>query len=436
MRRALPRLPTVLSPLSASYPLKSVTASADFLFSVFLISTAHGLPDLHLRQTSSVKGDSTCGNSLCVSATVNGSTTSYVLSSLGNTKVGWMAIGFGSQMVNTPMVIMWMNSDGTATLSQRKASSEAMPTVDSSPSRTATLATGLSVLSTAKPTLAFQVATNSDTTQQLIYALGTTNPGSSAVNAALIQHVDYGVIQLDLSKTPTSTSTGSSSTSTSYGTGSGSDSGSLEIPLKDYEKLIIAHAILCVIGFLLVLPAGALLARYLRTFVAGPVWFKSHAFIQFFIGGPIILVGVMLGVGAVSKSGALHLDDDHKRWGIAIFVLYLFQCLLGAFIHYVKEKNRVRRPPQNYTHAILGLLVIAFALYQVHSGYDTEWPLTTGRDPLPPAVNVLFWVWVALLPILYGAGLAFLPKQYRQERNSRSAQRRDYNGQYDLKQRT
>ncbi len=54
--------------------------------------------------------------------------------------------GFGSQMANTPMVIMWINSDGTATLSQRKAPSEVMPTVDSSPPRTATMATKLSVV--------------------------------------------------------------------------------------------------------------------------------------------------------------------------------------------------------------------------------------------------------------------------------------------------
>jgi hypothetical protein len=54
--------------------------------------------------------------------------------------------GFGSRMANTPMVIMWINSDGTATLSQRKALSEVMPTVDSSPPRTATMATKLSVV--------------------------------------------------------------------------------------------------------------------------------------------------------------------------------------------------------------------------------------------------------------------------------------------------
>lgn len=54
--------------------------------------------------------------------------------------------GFGSQMANTPMVIMWMNSDGSATLSQRKAPTEVMPTVDPSPPRTASMATNLNVV--------------------------------------------------------------------------------------------------------------------------------------------------------------------------------------------------------------------------------------------------------------------------------------------------
>ena len=54
--------------------------------------------------------------------------------------------GFGSQMTNTPMVIMWVNNNQVV-LSQRKAATEAMPTVDASPPRTATLATSLSVVS-------------------------------------------------------------------------------------------------------------------------------------------------------------------------------------------------------------------------------------------------------------------------------------------------
>jgi hypothetical protein len=109
---------------------------------------------------------------------------------------------------------------------------------------------------------------NSDTLQNVIWAFGTNPPGSSSPDADLQQHLDSGTFQLDLTKTITSNSTSSPS----------STPGSSGIPLQYYEKLIVAHAILCVIGFLAILPAGALFARYLRT--VSPRWFKGHVILQ------------------------------------------------------------------------------------------------------------------------------------------------------------
>ena len=88
------------------------------------------------------------------------------------------------------------------------------------------------------------------------------------------------------------------------------------------------------------------------------------------LAGPIVIVGVALGIAAVANAQARHLDDDHKKWGIAIFVLYIVQCSLGAIIHYIKPSSwtaRKKRPAQNYFHAILGLLVIGLSFYQVSS---------------------------------------------------------------------
>lgn len=167
------------------------------------------------------------------------------------------------------------------------------------------------------------------------------------------------------------------------------------------------------------LPAGALLARYLRTFT--PTWFKGHWIAQFGLAGPIIIAGFALGIRGVAVSGAPHLNDTHKKWGVAIVALYALQCGLGAIIHWVKPRNTRRRPFQNYLHATVGLLIIGLALYQVRSGYKTEWPTATGRGALPSAVNVVWYVWVVLLPLLYALGLAFLPKQYRQEEASRAS---------------
>lgn len=109
----------------------------------------------------------------------------------------------------------------------------------------------------------------------MIFAFGTTNPGSSAVDATLIQHLDYGILSLDLTK---QLSSGSSPTSGS----SDDSSGSSSIPLQPYQKLIVGHAILCVFGFLFLLPAGALFARYARTFMSN--WFQGHWGLQFAIG--------------------------------------------------------------------------------------------------------------------------------------------------------
>jgi hypothetical protein len=195
----------------------------------------------------------------------------------------------------------------------------------------------------------------------------------------------------------------------------GSPGGATTTPFTDTQKLFVAHAIFCGLGFLLLLPAGALLARYFRTFT--PTWFKGHWFNQFAISGPVILIGFALAIAAVAQKGTPHFTAGHKVWGLVLILLYLVQCGLGAFIHFVKPKNRVGRPPQNYGHAVLGLLIIAVAFYQVRTGYSVAWPSATNRET-PGAVNVVWIIWLVLMVLLYAGGLAFLPKQWRQEKQS------------------
>ncbi|OCB92085.1 CBD9-like protein [Sanghuangporus baumii] len=357
-------------------------------------------------------GDSQCSDVMCVSAVVNGGTVSYILQSTSSSTLGWMAMGFGSQMANSPMVIMWTNSDGSVTLSQRIASGHVEPSVDSSPSRVATLLSNITSTSGATPEFAYSVPANSDTTQSVIWAFSSTNPGDSSTSASLQEHDSFGTFSLDLTKT---LSSGSSSTDPA------SSSGSSTVPLLGFQKLVIAHAVLLGVAFLILLPAGALLARWLRTF--SPHWFIGHWIIQFYLAGALIVVGVALGIAAVSNAGAQHLNDDHKRWGIAIFVLYFVQCALGGIIHFIKpapRRNDTRtRPPQNYAHAVIGLLVIGLSFYQVRTGYKGEWE-SMGRGPAPKGVNEAWIAWVVVLPILYAAGLALLPRQYRQERDAQT----------------
>ncbi|GAW07028.1 CBD9-like protein [Lentinula edodes] len=315
---------------------------------------------------------------MCVTAIVQNSTTQYTLSGTGKTTPGWMGVGFGSHMANSPMVILWSNSDGLVTLSQRQAPAEVMPTVVSSPPRTATLLMNASTTSGNSPQFVFSIPSANTTTIPTIWAFGPQNPGSSSPSAPLRIHEETGTASFDLSKDFTGVATASRSSA-----------------LLPFQRLVIGHASMLTIGFLFLLPIGALLARYMRTFT--PIWFKGHWIVQFAISGPIIVIGVALGIQAVIESGGQHLNDEHKNWGVALFVLYFFQCSLGAFIHWVKFKN-----------------ILGAALYQVRTGYKTEWP-KIGRGPLMAGADYVWYIWVVLLPLLYAIGLAYLPKQFNQE---------------------
>ncbi|KAL0563783.1 hypothetical protein V5O48_018280 [Marasmius crinis-equi] len=343
--------------------------------------------------TSSGTVATACFTDMCIAGSVNGSNVQYELSATGASTPGWMAIGFGSQMAGSPMVIFWSNSDGSITMSQREASGHVMPTVVSNPTRVASLVNGLSS-STGSIKYTFIIPSDGNTSPNLIWAYSTTNPGSSSSDANMDIHTAEGVTQLNLAE--------------------GGEAGS--IPLTKPEKYFIAHAILCVVGFLLFLPIGGLLARYFRTFTNA--WCRLHWIIQL-LGGVIIIVGVALGIQGVEELGGKHLDDYHQKLGISIFVLYFAQVILGFFIHKIKLGKPGRRPPQNYFHVVLGLTIIGLAMAQVRNGYRVEWPRVSGRGPVANGANVIWYIWVVLLPVLYLIGLAFLPKQFKQEAASR-----------------
>nr|GAT47659.1 CBD9-like protein [Mycena chlorophos] len=394
-------------------------------------ASALSLTDIHARAT----GASFCSKYMCVEAVLNGSTVEYTLSGTGKSTPGWMGVGFGTFMANSPMVIMWSNSDGSITLSQRKAPGESMPTVDSSPPRVATLSTALSTAS-GNANFVFTVDSNSLSTQPIIYAFGSVNPGSSAVDATLQQHSDYGITQLNLqgslagssaTSASGSTPTGSSGSSSGSGSNTNENTGGAtsDIPLTPYQRMIIAHAVFCVVGFALFLPIGALVARFLRTFSSS--WYTAHWIAQFVLAGASILAGIVLGFKAASYEGSTsyRILDTHKKTGIILFALYIAQCILGAIIHWVKPKRVLRRPPQNYLHALLGLSIIALSLYQIRTGYKTEW-LFTGLGPLPSSVNTVWILWCVVLPVFYAAGLVFLRKQYAQEAAARNGWTDEY----------
>ena len=78
------------------------------------------------------------------------------------------------------------------------------------------------------------------------------------------------------------------------------------------ENLIRLHAFLVSFGFLVLLPLGALVARYSR--VLKVEWFPYHWKINFYIAGPIITAGVLLGPIIVFSKATyrIHFANGHE----------------------------------------------------------------------------------------------------------------------------
>jgi Eukaryotic cytochrome b561 len=207
-----------------------------------------------------------------------------------------------------------------------------------------------------------------------------------------MQHIASGAISLDLSRTFTDNTVGTANPTGEYlppfpTSTSGSNYPVFQLPpLLPYQTMLMAHAILCGVGFLIILPTGALIARWGRVFTNS--WFRAHWIFQAVFGIPIITAGWFLAVAGVVTQEGRHFDDTHKVIGLALFGAYILQLLLGVHIHFFKPPASTRarplpggtgkaslvqmistspRPPLNYVHAVLGLSILTLAFYQVTS---------------------------------------------------------------------
>lgn len=199
----------------------------------------------------------------------------------------------------------------------------------------------------------------------------------------------------------------------------------VSFPLSPVEKLAKTHAILCATGFLVLLPIGALIARYGRNITKH--WFYVHTIFQLVFAGPVIFVGWSKGNQTRQLLQLRHFHDTHQTIGVAVMILYIAQLVIGLFIHFVKMPSLFagHRPPQNYVHVLLGIAILALAAYEVHLGLYTEWLLLGGLHQMSSSATR---AWLALVVIFWGLyflGLAFVPRQLKQEKETRQRERKE-----------
>ena len=204
--------------------------------------------------------------------------------------------GFGQQMVNTPLVVMWRDSSsGNAILSHRQTSQYVLPQVVSNPSRVATALQYKTSATSSQTSLSFEIPSASGS-QTIVWAYSKTAPSTpSNSGSSFIQHDDMGMMQFTLSSNGT--------------TGSGSSN---DVPLTSAQRTLVIHGIIMAIAFLLILPLGAIIVRLTRTWIPGRIWFATHWMFQWPLAGALITAGFALGVSVVQQAGKAHFSTDHK----------------------------------------------------------------------------------------------------------------------------
>ncbi|BEJ17130.1 hypothetical protein CspHIS471_0605310 [Cutaneotrichosporon sp. HIS471] len=383
-------------------------------------------------------GTNVCNDRICIQATRGDDVDTYTIHThpdrpIPPEKFGWIAIGWGLVMPNSPLVIMWPNEDGTFTLSQRKAPRHVMPSVDHNPPRPATLNEGQTWSNTTGTSLSFQVPSDSANNTIVIWALSNTRPDSTNPTAGLIQHTWHGGEIIDFtteySDVPGPTTIGyGASKATNNATGGPS-------------LALIAHITCGVLVTMLVLPGGVVVPRITRGITTTKSWFYFHMLNQGFFA--LALVSINLGIGLTFGG---EIDSAHRRTGTALFVLVILQIILGFYSHFYKPGHRMKqhtfetkrgRGPTNFLHVAFGIITVAVGWSACWSGFTVEWT-RRGHGVAAYGFRVGWGMIVMLWIVLYILGLIFfLPRQLKIESAQRATdvaeQKRYFPSEFDLK---
>ncbi|KAM7274655.1 hypothetical protein ACFE04_016521 [Oxalis oulophora] len=143
-------------------------------------------------------------------------------------------------------------------------------------------------------------------------------------------------------------------------------SGSAAAQHDNTRTLRIVHGMINTISWGIMLPIGAITARYLRQIESiGPTWFYAHAGIQ--VSGICLgTVGFGIGIrlGDLSPGVVYSL---HKKLGIATFCLGWLQMM--ALLFRPKTTNKFRRYWKSYHHFV-GYACVVLGVVNVFQGFE------------------------------------------------------------------
>uniref|UniRef100_A0A0C9QQ22 Cytochrome b561 and DOMON domain-containing protein n=1 Tax=Wollemia nobilis TaxID=56998 RepID=A0A0C9QQ22_9CONI len=142
----------------------------------------------------------------------------------------------------------------------------------------------------------------------------------------------------------------------------GTSTGTSGLPRQTLKN---RHGVLNVVSWGIMMPIGAMIARYAKTFEsADPAWFYLHAFCQssgYIIGVSGWATGLKLG------SYSNREDKSHRKIGIALFALGTLQVF--ALLLRPTRDHKLRVYWNVYHHSV-GYTVIVLSIVNIFKGFD------------------------------------------------------------------
>ncbi|KAK2365418.1 cytochrome b561 and DOMON domain-containing protein [Trifolium repens] len=269
--------------------------------------------------------------------------------------VGWVGIGFSrdGKMVGSSAMVGWINKHGHAKIKQfylrGNKSSEVIANKGELPLNNVPAAVATNG---AEIYLAFQLQTTVPFGKQPILLAFSTK---QLHEHHLSKHDDKTTILFDFS--------------------SGAKSGSKDPSSNGLIQMRKNHGIMGILGWGLILPIGAIVARYFKH--KEPLWFYLHSIIQF-VGFAFGLVTVLLGLQLYSK---MHVHIPAHR-GIGIFVLVLSILQILAFFLRPNRDSKFRKI-WNLYHGWFGRMALFFASLNIvlgmqAAGAGSDWKISYG----------------------------------------------------------
>ncbi|KAI8905839.1 hypothetical protein EDD86DRAFT_193504 [Gorgonomyces haynaldii] len=304
---------------------------------------------------------------------------------------GWLAIGAGSSMSSSKMVIGYKNSTGGITLSARTSSAKREPTAVGSVQVVKTPAT-VQIPSWATLSFSF-LSKQSDSgftafSDAYIWAMSPSAPTSlvDTNSAQLTVHSKRGSIQkIDFAADGPTAATGAAGGAI------------LRLPSGfTYEQVVQIHAYMMIFAWVLMPLIGIYVARSLKH--TGNGWFVMHIVIMV-LGVFVVSLGAIALIYLYSDDKLIVPTVPHTYVGYAITGLAAIQMGLGLAAHWTYNPDRSSAPIIDRIHWWIGRVLSLGALANVALGillYQESYPLPIA---IPVAAGVALLIGIVFIVV-------------------------------------